>query len=316
MLTDHAQTTVLSSITDHASASLYYLPVLQADIEKLIRASALPAPLDEACLYAMAAGGKRIRPLLVLAGFLALWQTDKCDESSEVAVVMMCRSALAVEFLHGYSLVHDDLPCMDDDELRRGRPTCHIVYGEDVALLAGDALQSLAFEALTSPALGVVDEIMAAKLLQVFAPAARRMVAGQMRDILGEKQHLNQKQLEQIHSDKTGALIEAALLMGGVCAKADQATMQKLLDVAVRLGLGFQVQDDVLDATADTQTLGKPSGSDEKHQKSTYVKLLGVDGAYAYAKRLFDEAYDDACAIGGKESLLAKLVLWIAKRNK
>lgn len=303
---------VLLSINDYQTASQLYLPSLERDLAHFFDAVCLPTPLDEACRYAMAAGGKRVRPLLVLAAFLAIAKPP----ISQAQAVMMQRAALAVELLHGYSLVHDDLPCMDDDVLRRGRPTCHIVYGEDVALLAGDALQALAFEVLSSAALGVYDERMAAKLGQIFAPRARRMVAGQMRDVLGEDCLLNQNQLEAIHHDKTGALIEASLLMGGVCADANDDEQQKLLTLATQLGLAFQVQDDVLDITMDTSTLGKPSGSDEKLQKSTYVKLLGVDNATHYAKTLFDNAADIACELGGDNLLLVNLVQWIAKRNK
>ncbi|MDO4249914.1 MAG: polyprenyl synthetase family protein [Moraxella sp.] len=284
--------------------------MLEQDLTRVFDVLALPEVLDKACRYAMSAGGKRIRPLLVASAFCALGGYDKTN------LAMMRRAMMAVELLHGYSLVHDDLPCMDDDELRRGKPTCHIVFGEGVALLAGDVLQSLAFEVLTMPLEALpLESKTGLALTQLFAPRARRMVAGQMLDVLGEAQVLTQEQLERIHQDKTGALIEAAVLMGGVCAGATQAQLALLEKYAKVLGLAFQVQDDVLDVIADTKTLGKPAGSDEKHQKSTYVRLLGVEGASAYAKSLFDEALQLAQAFGEHNTLMA-LAQKIATRQK
>ncbi len=287
-----------------------HIAMLEQDLTQVFDVLALPEVLDKACRYAMSAGGKRIRPLLVASAFCALGGHDKAS------LAMMRRAMMAVELLHGYSLVHDDLPCMDDDELRRGKPTCHIVFGEGVALLTGDVLQSLAFEVLTMPLEALpLDEAIGLALTQWFAPRARRMVAGQMLDVLGEAQVLTQEQLERIHQDKTGALIEAAVLMGGVCAGATQAQLALLEKYAKALGLAFQVQDDVLDVIADTKTLGKPAGSDEKHQKSTYVRLLGVEGASAYAKLLFDEALQLAQAFGEHNTLMA-LAQKIATRQK
>lgn len=205
----------------------------------------------------------------------------------------MCRrAALAVELLHTYSLVHDDLPCMDDDELRRGQPTCHIAFDEATALLAGDVLQTLAFEVLTAemPTFAPFDSDIASQLLAVFAPRARRMVSGQMLDLNAEaKEDVLQSELESIHRDKTGALIEAAMLMGGICAGATALQRMALQDCAQHIGLAFQVQDDILDVTTSTDTLGKPAGSDEKLDKSTYVKLMGVENAKTYAQSLFDD---------------------------
>lgn len=283
---------------------------LHHDFELFFDTVCLPNPLNAASRYAIQNGGKRVRPLLVLSSFLTLAQSI-----DTVQLDMVRRAMIAIEFIHGYSLIHDDLPCMDDDELRRGKPTCHVVYGEATALLAGDVLQSLAFEVLstTIPTLSQLpqDDL---KLLQILAPRARRMVAGQQLDLNGEAQNLSQQQLENIHKDKTGALIEAAVLMGGVCANATDEQMAQLLEYARTIGLAFQVQDDVLDVIADSQTLGKPTGSDEKLQKSTYVRLLGTVQASDYAKRLFDHARLSVAEFGA-QNLLIQITDWLQKRN-
>lgn len=284
---------------------------LMADVQMLFDDVALPDVLDKAGRYAMQNGGKRVRPLLVAATYLSL---TKQQSRTESAFGMVRRAMMAVELIHGYSLVHDDLPCMDDDVLRRGQPTCHVVYGEATALLAGDVLQSLAFEVLSMAGLDLAMDLdIGQKLGQILSPRARRMVAGQQLDIAGEGKVLSQAELESIHKDKTGALIEASVLMGGACAGADERIMRQLLVYAQAIGLAFQVQDDVLDVVADTQTLGKMAGSDEKLQKSTYVKLLGVERASAYADELFEKAYQvarelDCC-------LLLDIITWLRHRQ-
>lgn len=292
-----------------------HLPKL---LDLILTQASLPEPLNAACRYAMSNGGKRVRPLLALSTFLMLIQTgDHKNHKNNLTkkLQMVCRAMMAVELIHSYSLIHDDLPCMDDDALRRGQPTCHIVYGEDVALLAGDALQSIAFEVLSeyyeeAPA----DEAVAYRLTQILSTRARRMVSGQMLDIKGENQILTQDELEAIHRDKTGALIEASVMMGAVCAGAQTAALGHLKRYARAIGLAFQVQDDVLDITADTITLGKPAGSDEKLEKSTYVKLLGVDGAQDYADELFKEARAQV-KHWGSDNLLLQITDWLQKRK-
>lgn len=284
---------------------------LAQDFLAVFEQADLPNPLGEASLYALSNGGKRVRPLLVLATFLSVH--DKSDlKLSDLNMVR--RAMLAIEMIHGYSLVHDDLPCMDDDDLRRGKPTCHVVYGEGVAVLAGDVLQSLAFEMLGTDCFGKCDEIVFAKLTKLLATGARRMVAGQQADLNGEKRQLTQDELERIHKDKTGALIEASVLMGAVCAGVRDGTLTKLQAYAQLIGLAYQVQDDVLDVVADTTTLGKPSGSDEKLQKSTYVGLLGVQNARAYADGLFDEARRQVAGFGD-DNLLLQMASWLQKRG-
>ncbi|RKM35533.1 polyprenyl synthetase family protein [Moraxella catarrhalis] len=294
-----------------------HLPKL---LDLILTQASLPEPLNAACRYAMSNGGKRVRPLLALSTFLMLIQAgDHKNHKNNLTkkLQMVCRAMMAVELIHSYSLIHDDLPCMDNDALRRGQPTCHIVYGEDIALLAGDALQSIAFEVLSeyyeeAPA----DEAVAHRLTQILSTRARRMVSGQMLDIKGENQALTQDELEAIHRDKTGALIEASVMMGAICAGAQTAALGHLKRYARAIGLAFQVQDDVLDITADTITLGKPAGSDEKLEKSTYVKLLGVDGAQDYANELFEEARAQVkVKHWGNNNLLLQITDWLQTRK-
>ncbi|MBF2720800.1 polyprenyl synthetase family protein [Psychrobacter sp. NG254] len=283
---------------------------LAQDIDVLFAYADLPSPLLDACRYVMTGQGKLVRPLLVASAFANVndhsdknvdnkFDTDNSASDDLASLLesdsdydMARRAALAVELLHTYSLVHDDLPCMDDDELRRGQPTAHIVFDEATALLAGDVLQTLAFEVLTAelPTFAPYDSDIASQLLAIFAPRARRMVSGQMLDLNAEaSDSITQSDLEAIHRDKTGALIEAAMLMGGICAGATAPQRMALQECAQHIGLAFQVQDDILDVTTSTDTLGKPAGSDEKLDKSTYVKFMGVDQATDYAQSLFND---------------------------
>jgi farnesyl diphosphate synthase len=211
---------------------------------------------------------------------------------------------------------------MDNDALRRGQPTCHIVFGEATALLAGDVLQTLAFEVLTAqmPTFVPLDMRIASALSAILAPRARRMVAGQMLDLNAEASpNISQDDLEAIHRDKTGALIEAALLMGGICAGANAEQRIALQECAQHIGLAFQVQDDILDVTTSTDTLGKPAGSDEKLDKSTYVKLMGVEKATAYAQSLFNDgrmAITRKLSDGEDHDALLSLIEWLWARKK
>lgn len=316
---------------------------LAQDIDTLFAYVNLPEPLNEACRYVMTAQGKLVRPLLVASSFASVIASDQnSDDKASTELTtdintetvpnldhllenqthydMSRRAALAVELLHTYSLVHDDLPCMDDDELRRGQPTCHIVFDEATAMLVGDVLQTLAFEILTAelPTFAPFDGTLANKLLAVFAPRARRMVAGQMLDLNAEASTgILQDDLEAIHRDKTGALIEAAMLMGGICAGATALQRMALQESAQNIGLAFQVQDDILDVTTSTDALGKPAGSDEKLDKSTYVKLMSVEPAKDYAQSLFNEgrsAIENELA-ADNNALLA-VIEWLWRRQK
>ncbi|GAA0316221.1 polyprenyl synthetase family protein [Psychrobacter aestuarii] len=296
---------------------------LDQDIAALLTAADLPSPLLDACRYVMTASGKRVRPLMVFSTFASIDSSAHAEQDpAESRYDMARRAALAVELLHTYSLVHDDLPCMDDDALRRGQPTCHIVFDEATALLAGDVLQTLAFEALHAelPTFRPSDALIASRLSAVFAPRARRMVSGQMLDLNAEaSSSIVQSELEAIHRDKTGALIEAAILMGGICAGASDAQQAALIEAAKAIGLAFQVQDDILDVTMSTDDLGKPAGSDEKLDKSTYVKLMGVETATEYAESLFATGRAAASTISKDSDAaqpLVTLIDWLWARKK
>ena len=318
---------------------------LAQDIEVLFAYAKLPSPLVDACRYVMTGQGKLVRPLMVASAFASInssnnERTDEPNDDIDTLDAdldtllendsdydMSRRAALAVELLHTYSLVHDDLPCMDDDELRRGQPTAHIVFAESTALLAGDVLQTLAFEVLTAelPTFAPYDSAIASQLIAIFAPRARRMVAGQMLDLNAEAStDITQSELEAIHRDKTGALIEAAMLMGGICAGATAPQRIALQDCAQHIGLAFQVQDDILDVTTSTDTLGKPAGSDEKLDKSTYVKLMGVEQATRYAQSLFNdgraalnrESNSRELSANKDTNALLALIDWLWSRKK
>ncbi len=242
-----------------------------------------PAPLGDAMRYAVLDGGKRLRPLLVLAA------NEAVGGHAQAAL----RAACAVELIHAYSLVHDDMPCMDNDVLRRGKPTVHVQFGEANALLAGDALQALAFELLV-PGDGSIAPAMQAQLCRLLAWAAGSlgMAGGQAIDLASVGRMLDESQLRRMHYLKTGALLQRSVEMGAACALAPVAAdaLAALRDYGAALGLAFQVVDDILDATADSATLGKTAGKDAAADKPTYVALLGLDGARAEAMRLLAQA--------------------------
>ena len=240
-----------------------------------------PAQLGEAMRYAVLDGGKRLRPLLVLAACEAV------GGHHEAAL----RAACAVELIHAYSLVHDDMPCMDNDILRRGKPTVHVQFGEATALLAGDALQALAFELLAPVGAGIPDAVQA-RLCRLLAQAAGHagMAGGQAIDLAAVGQSLTEDELREMHSLKTGALLQASVMMGAATGEIGAAANQGLADYGRALGLAFQVVDDILDVTADSATLGKTAGKDAAQDKPTYVSLLGLDRAGAYALELLQHA--------------------------
>ena len=241
-----------------------------------------PAGLGEAMRYAVLDGGKRLRPLLVLA------TSEAVDGLREAAL----RAACAVELIHAYSLVHDDMPCMDNDVLRRGKPTVHVRFGEAQALLAGDALQALAFELLV-PDGGAVPADMAAQLCRLLAQAAGAtgMAGGQAVDLASVGLALDQTALEAMHRQKTGALLKASVTMGAATGRVAPEALAQLTRYGAALGLAFQVVDDVLDVTADSATLGKTAGKDAAADKPTFVSLMGLAQAQASAERVLDEAH-------------------------
>ena len=246
------------------------------------------AALGEAMRYSVLDGGKRLRPLLVLAACDAVGGNDAAA----------LRAACAVELIHAYSLVHDDMPCMDNDVMRRGKPTVHVQFGEAGALLAGDALQALAFELLTpqGETADAVDPAMQARLCALLARAAglRGMAGGQAIDLASVGKPLDSAALHEMHRLKTGALLQASVMMGAACgtlAAGSRAAVEAALAAyGWAIGLAFQVMDDVLDVTADSATLGKTAGKDAAHDKPTFVSLMGLAGAQAYARRLLAEA--------------------------
>lgn len=241
-----------------------------------------PVLLGDAMRYAVLDGGKRLRPLLVLAASEAV--------GGNPAAAL--RAACATELIHAYSLVHDDLPSMDNDVLRRGKPTVHVKFGEADALLAGDALQALAFELLT-PEGDEVPPSIQATLCRLLARAAgsQGMAGGQAIDLASVGLALNEAQLREMHRLKTGALLQGSVEMGAACAGAvAPAALAALRDYGAAIGLAFQVVDDILDVTADSQTLGKTAGKDAAADKPTYVSLWGLDGARAQAKQLLAES--------------------------
>lgn len=249
----------------------------------LPKASVLPESLHEGMRYAVLDGGKRIRPLLTYAS------AQLVGAPLEVAAQVGC----AVELIHAYSLVHDDLPCMDNDVLRRGKPTVHVAYGEAQAMLVGDSLQPLAFEVLAQ----LREQIRPTSVLEMVsilsdAAGSRGMAGGQAIDLLMVGKSIKQDQLEQMHLLKTGALLSSAVSLGAWCAAQapSSATISNLKQYSKAIGLAFQVVDDILDVSADTATLGKTAGKDEQANKPTYVSLLGLEGAQHYADRLLSEA--------------------------
>jgi farnesyl diphosphate synthase len=275
-------------------------------------ASASPAHLGEAMRYAVLEGGKRLRPLLVVATAEAVGS----PASSPAALNAAC----AIELIHAYSLVHDDMPCMDNDVLRRGKPTVHVQFGEAQALLAGDALQTLAFEFLTPMGTNVPASVQAACVgLLARASGYQGMAGGQAIDLASVGQRLTEEQLRQMHRLKTGALLLCSVQMGAACAVDVPAPVQAALTrFGEALGLAFQVVDDVLDVTADSATLGKTAGKDEAADKPTYVALMGLDGATAYAQALAQQAVQALTDTGLPESRLAglrALTAMVVERN-
>ena len=255
-----------------------------------------PAGLGQAMRYAVLDGGKRLRPMLVLAAREAVGNGVK-DETFDAAAM---RAACAVELIHAYSLVHDDMPCMDNDVLRRGKPTVHVQFGEAQALLAGDALQALAFELLTpdskSTAMtyaqkSIPDDVQA-RLCRLLAKAAgfNGMAGGQAIDLASVGLALNEHQLREMHLLKTGALLEASVMMGAACGHTNAQDWNCLQRYGRAVGLAFQVVDDILDVTSDSVTLGKTAGKDAANDKPTYVSLLGLNRAQEYAEQLLHEA--------------------------
>ena len=266
-----------------------------------------PAGLGEAMRYGVLDGGKRLRPLLVLAA---------CEAVHGHAAAAL-RAAVAVELIHAYSLVHDDMPCMDNDVLRRGKPTVHVQFGQAQAMLAGDAMQALAFDVLT-PDGDAVSPALQARLCALLARSAGHagMAGGQAIDLASIGKTLHEADLRNMHRRKTGALLQASVLMGAACGTTDAQAWNALTDYGAAIGLAFQVVDDILDVTQESHTLGKTAGKDLHHNKPTYVSLMGLDAARSHALELRDQAHAALAASGLSDAMrLALLADKVVERD-
>ena len=264
-----------------------------------------PVSLHKAMRHSVFAGGKRLRPILTLAA------AEACGGTIEKAMPSAC----AVECLHTYSLIHDDLPCMDDDDMRRSVPTCHIVFGEAIALLAGDALQALAFELTAqTPA---TSRHTAASLVSELARTAGslHLVGGQVADLEGEQKKLPLDDLRFVHEGKTAALLTTSIKLGAMSADATPEQLKALHDFGMATGLAFQIIDDILDVTQTSEKLGKSAGKDVASEKSTYPALLGLDASRAEAHRLTTAAHDALAIFGEKGTRLRELADYLLNRD-
>lgn len=283
-----------------------YIPVIENKLNELLPESGERySSAVNAMRYSLLSGGKRIRPILLLE-FYRLF-----GGRAEGAL----NFAAAIEMIHTYSLIHDDLPCMDNDDMRRGKPSCHKAFGYDTALLAGDALLTHAFLAAASAA--DIPPERVSRAISVLAQKAGiyGMVGGQVMDLDFEKNGANGEELTAMYIKKTSCLLEAAAMCGAVLAGADEETVKKTEEYAENLGLAFQITDDILDCTADEKTLGKPIGSDEKNGKTTFVTLLGLDGAKQRAALLTKKAEDILNGFSGDTSYLKELTEYLLNRN-
>ncbi len=284
-----------------------YTAQVDAQLEAILPVAAGPAePLFAAMRYSVFNGGKRVRPALCFAAADAVASSDRNT----------ARVAAAVEMIHAYSLIHDDLPAMDNDDLRRGKPTCHIQFGEATAILAGDGLQALAFQQLTE-----LKDIPAQTAVELIAILSRLggcsgMVAGQAIDLAATGTALNQQQLKTMHAHKTGALIEASVVMGALAtAQATQQQLSALREFSKAIGLAFQIQDDLLDVESSTEQLGKQQGSDANNQKSTYTSILGLESARSEATALYQQSMQALDVFADKADSLRAIADFIIKRK-
>ncbi|WP_342559455.1 polyprenyl synthetase family protein [Metasolibacillus sp. FSL K6-0083] len=282
-----------------------HTPAIENRMYDLVGEIVAPAQLKESMLYSLKAGGKRIRPLFV-AAVCDYFKTD---------FVPAYTVGSCVEMIHTYSLIHDDLPCMDDDDMRRGKPTNHIVYGEALATLAGDALNTLSFGILARMPVANDVKVELIDLLSA-AAGAEGMVGGQVLDMDGEKRQLNLQELEQVHMNKTGALLRFSIESGAVLSGATAEERAALVEYAHHIGLAFQIQDDILDIEGTTEQLGKTAGKDIASEKSTYPALLTLEGAKEKLNDHFVLALAALNRLSGDSRVLRDLATYIVKRNK
>ena len=285
-----------------------YQTRIQSVLESSLNNADVPERLRSAMQYSTLSNGKRFRALLVYAAGLSV----------DAPMSRLDHVAAAVECIHAYSLIHDDLPAMDDDELRRGQPTNHIQFGEATAILAGDALQTLAFEIIAAPSSGLSD-VQARTILLKLAQSSGQigMVGGQMLDIQATDKQLSRNSLEDVHRRKTGALINASVICGALSSDSvSDEQLRELSNYADNIGLAFQVVDDILDIESSTQELGKPSGSDIEMGKSTYPSLIGLQESKKLATNLYKESIVSIASIGDNTQLLEDLAELVVKRTK
>lgn len=265
-----------------------------------------PAEIHQAMRYSIFAGGKRLRPILAIAAG-EIFGADKRS---------LLPSACALEMIHTYSLIHDDLPAMDNDTLRRGRPTCHVVYGEALAILAGDALLTQAFRTLADA--GPEDDQIKVRVVSEVAQAAgtvRALIGGQVLDIQHEGKRVDGAQLEQIHLAKTGALIRCAVRIGAIIGRASERELTLFTEYGEKIGLAFQIADDLLDQTSSSEELGKTVGKDAAKQKATYTALYGIEGARARAAELCCQAIDAVRKISRPTEILQEMARFAIERE-
>ena len=294
-------------MTSYSNIFGLYADLVDTQLEVILPPASGPAEtLFAAMRYSVLNGGKRVRPALCCAAAKAVAGIDNNT----------ARVAAAVEMIHAYSLIHDDLPAMDNDDLRRGKPTCHIQFDEATAILAGDGLQSLAFQQLTE-----LEDIPAATVVELVALLSRLggcggMVTGQAIDLAATATELNLEQLKTMHAHKTGALIEASVLMGAMAtAKASPEQLAALTDFSRTIGLAFQIQDDILDVESSTEMLGKQQGSDITNQKSTYTSILGLEQARSEAAELYQKSMQALDIFGDRADDLRTIADFIVNRN-
>jgi len=271
--------------------------------------TAYPPLIHQAVRYSVFAGGKRLRPILVTAG------AEAVGGSAETVMPAAC----AIELLHTYSLVHDDLPAMDNDDLRRGQPTCHKVFGEATAILAGDALLTLSFAVLAQlPQSAGISPERVVRVISELAHAAgtRGLIGGQAVDLASEGGIVDEDMLEYIHTRKTGALIRVSVRTGAILSAASEKQLQKLTNYANSLGLAFQIVDDILDVVGDEQVIGKPVGSDQRNQKATYPALFGLKAARQKAAEAAETALSSLNGFGAEADFLRRLVHFVTSRDQ
>ncbi|MDG9728862.1 polyprenyl synthetase family protein [Ignatzschineria sp. RMDPL8A] len=281
------------------------LAAFEVEFDRYLASIDAPKNLKEAMRYSALNGGKRLRPMLLIAA----------GHLSGADAKILYPLGMAIEMIHAYSLIHDDLPAMDDDSLRRGKPTCHIQFDEATAILAGDALLTESFVILSH--LEGISDSAKIKLIQLFSHSAGAsgMVGGQMMDLEGEERKITSDELVAIHRLKTGKLIKASILAGAIAGNADEKTLMHLTEFADNIGLAFQVKDDILDVTGTSEELGKTAGKDLEQEKSTYVTLLGLEKATTILDELIDKAFANLNALGEKNAPLLNLTAYVVKRN-